>query len=433
MDNKKIDVSSKIEKLLSGDGIEFTRSISYEFREDDPNYYINDSAYDITPSTPKGHNLTEEEIYEIAESYYNYQKTSEAVSSNITKKGKKGAFIDKVITVVKEVSPATASGLATAANGINKAIDWANTKFSEFGSYADAFGEYFTNLLSIEGADGLAGIFNGIMSVVHDGLADYKDGISETSFGALMEESWGSNSSKSFLNYFNRTYSNYNATERKVNIMESTPLDPGDSRESLFGTMILGTPYTFSEISDPNNRSFINSFIKDSKILSLTPGMPKFNGLTSYSTIKNSILNQTETPDEMLAYLTRNGLDANFSTKDKRYYTFEAKYEDYLAYLETMLNAIWIKLGLSKNGEQFNLFSFFDIKQEKEGGINYSGASSLKPQYNSSIGFFTNIASSVSESIDSQTTSNGSSLSDRANTNSAEYQNLNYDIPKIAH
>lgn len=271
--------------------------------------------------------------------------------------------------------------------------------------------------------DKFAGTLIGIARTIEDGLADYKDGVTETNFGELMEESWvGTNNS--FLNHFESEYKSVAAESRKIKIMNSTPMDPGDSRSALFGSMVLGTPYTFNDFADPQNRSFINSFIKDGKILSLTPGMPKYNGLTSYGSIKNSILNQTTSAEEMLQYLNRNGLDSTFSTKDKRYYTFEAKYEEYFAYLETMLNTIWIKLGLGKEGETFNIFSFFDIRND-DGSITASNTRTLKPQYNSSIGFFTNI-DSVSESIDSQLAGFGDQLAAQAKENARTYQQMNY-------
>jgi len=160
------------------------------------------------------------------------------------------------------------------------------------------------------------------------------------------------------------------AESRRINILNSTPLDSGDLRTSIYGSMMLGAPFLFNEYSDPTNRALINTLVKDGRFVSFTPGLPKFNG-TSYT--GSGILDQTNTPNAMLEYLTRNGLDKTFSDKDKRYYTFNTDYDDYFAYLETMLNVVWIKLGLAKNGETFNLFSFFDIKNENiNGGIDPS-------------------------------------------------------------
>jgi len=187
---------------------------------------------------------------------------------------------------------------------------------------------------------------------------------------------------------------------------------------------MLGAPFLFNSYSDPNNRTLINTLIKDGKFLSLTPGLPKYNG-TSY-TNGDQIFNQTTTPDSMLKYLQKNGLDSDFNNKDKRYYTFKADYAAYFAYLETMLNIVWIKLGLAaQSGGEFDIFSFFDIK-DINGKINASNYDKLLSQYKSSIGFFTNIAGSVTESVDSQKTSIGADLESQANINSDMYQSLNY-------
>jgi hypothetical protein len=111
--------------------------------------------------------------------------------------------------------------------------------------------------------------------------------------------------------------------------------------------MMLGAPLMYTRQTDPNNRTMINTFVKDSVFLSLTPGMPKYNGgafqqefLTFNSTFLTNYLNQTTTPQEMRDYLLKNGIDKLFGEKDRRYYTFQANYEEYYAYLETMLNTL---------------------------------------------------------------------------------------------
>ena len=101
--------------------------------------------------------------------------------------------------------------------------------------------------------------------------------------------------------------------------------------------------------------------------------------------------------------------------KDKRYYSFEPKFKPYFAYLETMLNTVWIKMGLAKNGGTFNLFTFFEI--EKDGDIDPINFDKLIPKYNSSIGFFCNPANAVSETISTGLSSDGDSLAQRANDN----------------
>jgi len=278
----------------------------------------------------------------------------------------------------------------------------------------------------VTGTGSLATAINGAVSALADGLKDYEDGVSETTFGSLMEASWEGNGSSSFLTSMasaNNTYT--------VNILNSTPLDSGETRSNLYGTMILGTPFLFNNMSDPNNRVLTNTLIKDGRYLSLTPGMPKYYGGSYTQTKTDSIYYQTTTPDEMLSYLLRNGLDKSFANNDKRYYTFEAKYKEYFAYLEAMLNPIWIKLGLasSTGSNTFNLFSFFDIKKSSnttDDKIDAMKYDTLKSQYKSSIGYYLNTSSSVSESVSNQTTSFGSELSARTNSASEAYQKLSF-------
>jgi hypothetical protein len=223
-----------------------------------------------------------------------------------------------------------------------------------------------------------------------------------------------------------------------------------EDKNNLYGNLLLGGPPLFSHIADPNNRITINTFVKDSVFLSLTPGLPKFNGgsfTQSLRTAGKSILNniknssgslknrsisvnnknitssnytdQTQGTEAIMSYLLKNGLDSTFASKDRRYYTFQAKYEQYYSYLETMLNTIWIKMGLGTKGDNsFNLFSFFD---PLAGSSNYD--ETLQPKYKSSLGFYVTM-SAVSEAISNQELT--SDLADRANSASEQYQRLNY-------
>lgn len=392
-------------KNLVDDTIETVDRIIYAVSEDQTLSDISDDAKDmITNFTiEKFLDFPFKLVYDIATNTVN---TARSVGS---------AGLDKAaVTIDGAVKKASDSVFDKLSSLSNEAANYLQDAYNELLANA---GEY--------GGGAITNMLGSIMSIIADGMSDYVDGVTETTFGALQENSWyGTN--KSFLNYFKTQYKSVSSESKAIRIMNSTPLDSGDARSSLYGSMILGVPYTFGSLADPNNRTLINTFIKDGKILSLTPGMPKYNGLTSYADLQNSILAQTDTPSEMLSYLERNGLDRTFSDKDKRYYTFEAKYDEYFAYLETMLNAVWIKLGLAKDGNDFNIFSFFDLKQPNADSIDETKYNVLKPQYNSSIGFFTNIVSAVSESVDSQQTGFGSEMASRANANAQDYQKMNY-------
>jgi hypothetical protein len=260
----------------------------------------------------------------------------------------------------------------------------------------------------------------------------FRDGVTETRFGYAMENSWigGENS---FLN---------NLRTINVSILNSTPLDPSEgSNKSLYGNMMLGVPFAYTEVTDPNNRVMINTFVKDSVFLSLTPGMPKYNGGAFQQetlsfvlgnnptqnalnftglTSTGSYLNQTQTADQMIAYLLKNGMDKLISEKDRRYYVFDAKYQDYFAYLETMLNTLWVKMGLGTAEDgSINIFSFFNPTSRDS---DYD--SSLLEKYKSSIGFYVNPVGNVSEAISSSPLS--TDLASDANSAADQFQRINY-------
>jgi len=249
---------------------------------------------------------------------------------------------------------------------------------------------------------------------------NFRDGVTETRFGYAMENSWigGPNS---FLN---------NLQSINVKILNSTPLDPSEgTNRSLYGNMMLGVPFAYTEVADPNNRVMINTFVKDSVFLSLTPGMPKYNGgnfqqevfgRPGVGTSTGTYLTQTQTAADMIAYLLKNGMDKLISDKDRRYYTFEAKYQDYFAYLETMLNTLWVKMGLGTGEDgSINIFSFFNPSSRDS---DYD--SSLLDKYKSSIGFYVNPVGNVSEAISSSPLS--TDLGSDANTAADQFQRINY-------
>lgn len=241
----------------------------------------------------------------------------------------------------------------------------------------------------------------------------YQNGVTETRFGLAMERSWASE----FLTNLNSI---------QVNIVRNSPLNPASG--SLYGNMMLGAPLNYTSITDPGNRSMINTFVKDSNFLSLTPGLPKYNGGSFQQEVLNALggestggsyLNQTETADEIKEYLLKNGLDSSFSDKDKRYYTFQAKYEEYFAYLETMLNTVWVKMGLGSDSDgSLNIYSFFN----PENTANYDAT--LDEKYKSSIGFFVNPAGAVTEAVQNETFN--PSIGNEVNDASEKFQRLNY-------
>ena len=73
-------------------------------------------------------------------------------------------------------------------------------------------------------------------------LTEYNDGATETVFGGDQEKSWRALSAA-----IKSSSSKY-----KINVVESTPLNSENG--SLYGTMIMGAPMTFNNITDPKNR-----------------------------------------------------------------------------------------------------------------------------------------------------------------------------------
>ena len=250
----------------------------------------------------------------------------------------------------------------------------------------------------------------GISSLLQS-LSTYNDGSTETMFGGKQEKSW--------RNFTKAVKSN--SGKYKVKVVQNTPLNSENG--NLFGNMIMGAPFTFNDISDPLNRTITNTFVKDAKFLSLTPGLPQYNGSRYLATSKKKdILRQTESFNDMMDYLIKNGVDKSNMDKDKRFYTFKTSFGKYYSYLETMLNALWIKLGLGSNTEEgtFNLMTFF------ENGFSTDDKAEPKAQYCSALGFFVNPVGTVSENISNEKSGHGNDLASRSNGNSDNYQKINY-------
>jgi hypothetical protein len=323
-------------------------------------------------------------------------------------------------TITQGYSTGTNSQISSLIGG-----DSSSNPLSSIASSSNPLSGVFTFLRNAAGKTLLGSTLTGIVDTIST-IFVYKDGVSETRYGVRMEETW-----YTFLNNFKSA--NNPSRQFDVNFLDSTPLDSQSDSSSIYGNLVLGTPPIFTEITDPNNRVVVNTFLKDSSFVSLTPGLPKYNGGSInqliYSVFDRGVGRpfdlQFENGDEMLSYLTKNGLDAAFANNDKRYYTFEAKYAEYYSYLETMLNTMWIKLGLGKEGDgKFNLFSFFNLKTSEGLNLQAYRSNDLKEQYKSSIGFYVNPAGAVSESANNTPLNTG--LESEANAASDKFQQLNF-------
>lgn len=189
---------------------------------------------------------------------------------------------------------------------------------------------------------------------------------------------------------------------------DTNPFEISPERFSIYGKLILGAPFIFGESVDPTNRSLFNTIIKDSRILSLTPGLPKYNGGQILTTANKAYDRQVTTFDEMLAYALQSRINVERQSKDTRYYTFEAKYNEYYEYLEAALQTIYLKMGLSTRAS--NMYDLLKV------------SSTVKE---SSLGFFINQVN-LSENINSRETNIGSGMASDVNGSSSRFQELNY-------
>ena len=248
----------------------------------------------------------------------------------------------------------------------------------------------------------------------------YNDGVTETEFGSYEYESWAK-----FIDYTRSSNSNY-----KIKILKSTPLDPGSSNQDLYGNMILGAPFLMTDRTDPHNRTMVETFVKDSRFLSLTPGMPKYNG-SRYNLTNTSSFDKTQRntkAQDMFDYLIQNGVNQNALDKDKRYYSFKPEYGKFYSYLETFLNMVWIRLGLGTEGDgTFNLYSFFSKDPGSEvPGLNHRDDAEPLNRYKKAIGIFVNPTGAVTENITNERTNFGGELASSVNSNSDAYQQINF-------
>ena len=388
--------------------------------------YINEESFDISATNlwsvlNEVPEINNSEAYEIAFDINseNRQK-SQILSIAAATEGEQTNASINILDTQKDISELSFSSDGEYTSNTNNSTDLAYGIENNKNLVATIVGGGISKLASLIPDTGsqFFSTLKSILDVVSQGTQSYIDGIAETNFGSKMEQSWYG-SENSFLNYFSKS-----GNTLKVKVLNSTPLDSGENMKNLYGSLMLAVPYQFGNLSDPDNRTLINSFVKDGRFLTLTPGLPKFNG--GYYT--RGIRDEKLTGNEILSYLLKNGIDEEFTKRDKRYYTFQAKYAEYYSYLEAMLTPIWLKLGLGTEGSNtFNIFSFFNIKNASDGiDPNSTGSyKQLKNKYKS-LGFFINAMSAVSESINSQPTSFGSTLAGNINSNADQYQQINY-------
>lgn len=312
--------------------------------------------------------------------------------------------------------------------GTTAVSEFASNTYATIRGTVEDVGESLKQLSATLGNEGYIGEMAGNVTSVlaYAGTAyssatkAYNDGVTETEFGATEYETWAK-----FIDYTRSSSSNY-----KIKVLKSTPLDPGASNQDLYGNMILGAPFLMTDRTDPHNRNMVETFVKDSRFLSLTPGMPKYNGSRYNLTNSSSFINTQKkyTGQDMLDYLIQNGVNQNALDKDKRYYSFKPEYGKFYSYLETFLNMVWIRLGLGTEGDgTFSLYTFFSKDAGSEvPGFNHKDDAEPLNRYKKAIGIFVNPTGAVTENITNERTSFGSELASKVNSNSDAFQQINF-------
>lgn len=357
-----------------------------------------------------------------------------------------GAILTAISGVMNIVSGAAsvvggaAGWVAGGIKGLFKGEGLSGFSKESYDSGADAassFMDGITDLVEVGGKMVQQGIenysqwlANTVRTVIGGSYADtYQDGVSETKFGQKQEDSW-------------RTFVSNN-NNSKVRFIQDTPVSDWGTDPILFGA-----PPRYTHLSDPRDRAYMNTFIKDGSIMSILPGKPKYNGLNLSnerrvgqlqrdvnlskigmgSKLQDALdanefqavdMSAVEYSDIALDYLKRNGISDIFNKNDKRYYTFEPDLASYYSYLETILNTIYTRMGLGENQYGTNdLFTFFDNTGSEQ--------ETLSSKYNGkAIGFYFEGNPSVSESAHNSV-NDPAGLKSTADALSDEFQRMNY-------
>lgn len=322
-------------------------------------------------------------------------KSAKSLAEKVYTSFMNSQLVQDIVTGFNENAVDGISILGKNANGVFGAINQvaANTIAGGFESLMDSFAT------ALEGAD--IGAFGETLRNIGDIVSGLLQPYGTGEYPGYAE------SAQAAKDLWNNTIARGGTSSYKIT-QDTDPFEISAERFSIYGKVILGAPFIFGDTADPTNRSLLNTIIKDSRILSLTPGLPKFNGGQTFVTGNRAYDKQVSTFDEMLAYALQSRINVERQNKDTRYYTFEAKYKEYYEYLEAGLQTVYLKLGLStRAANEYDLLKISDSIKE------------------SSLGFFVNQVN-LNENINSRETSVGSGLASDVNGSSSRYQELNY-------
>jgi hypothetical protein len=156
---------------------------------------------------------------------------------------------------------------------------------------------------------------------------------------------------------------------------------------------VLGLPFRYSYIADPNRRIYNRTFMMDGGVISFIPGKPayrqndsKLKKLFNGSVTSTSDLNlgMSDSDDGILSWLKINQKNQELSgNKDLRYYRHEACLDEFIKVLNINCLTVASKMGINTNNARFE--------------------NMIQTQFNSaSIKFYTGKTASVSEGVSNE-------------------------------
>src|SRR5690606_20779500 len=151
---------------------------------------------------------------------------------------------------------------------------------------------------------------------------------------------------------------------------------------------VLGLAMNFTNSTDPNMRVYSKTLLRDIPLVSIIPGRPHFVAIAGASESRitaNDIIAMPMDDDiDGVESETYNFLQNNTRAfRDFRYYGFAPDYAEYFKYVQTMLSALHVKMGL---GTIYNFGDDFSAKFSDGGAL----------------AFYADKTTSVSESADTE-------------------------------
>jgi len=124
----------------------------------------------------------------------------------------------------------------------------------------------------------------------------------------------------------------------------------GDSTSA--SVQVMGIPYRMNALADPSDRMYSETFLSDICTVSFYPGKPKYRKTDPEIVSKAESFFESDSGDGEQSFLEGVGEAILGSTdnlgdnKDYRYYHFEEDYNNYLTYLNLMLNVTASTMGI---------------------------------------------------------------------------------------